>query len=250
MTESRQSHAFLDLPSRRRKGLKIEQLLGVDGTGTPLRLLEIGTGSGGIAHYFATHPSGRFEVDAVDVRDARQVTDAYRFNLVDSTQLPFIDACFDVVISNHVIEHVGDRAAQSSHLNEIRRVMAPSGRLYLAVPNRWMVVEPHYKLPFLSWLPHALRTPYLRASGKGKFYDCEPLRRGEIELLIREAGLHGENRSIDAFRQIMAIEQGKGILATLASRLPDALLRRLTRIIPTHIYTVIHASGEDRNPRR
>jgi SAM-dependent methyltransferase len=238
MNEPRQSHAFLDLPSRRRKGLKIERLLGVDARRDALRLLEIGTGSGGIAHYFATHPSERFDVDAVDVRDVRQITDAYRFQLVESTQLPFTDASFDIVISNHVIEHVGDRTAQLHHLAEIRRVMAPSGLLYLAVPNRWMVVEPHYKLPFLSWLPHAWRTPYLRASGKGKFYDCEPLRRDELEALIGEAGLRGENRSIDAFRQIMAIEEGNGVLARMVSRLPDALLRRLTRIIPTHIYTV------------
>jgi SAM-dependent methyltransferase len=245
MNEQRQSHAFLDLPSRRRKGLKIERLLGIETGSQPVRLLEIGTGSGGIAHYFGTHPSGRFDVDAIDVRDARQVTDAFRFQRVDSTHLPFADASFDVVISNHVIEHVGDTTAQAHHLEEIRRVMTPSGVLYLAVPNRWMVVEPHYKLPFLSWLPHAWRTPYLRASGKGTFYDCEPLRRDELEALIRQAGLKGDNRSIDAFRQIMAIEQGTGILATVVARLPDVVLRRLTRIIPTHIYTARQASRDE-----
>jgi SAM-dependent methyltransferase len=217
--------------------MKIEGLLGLDDDHKKLRLLEIGTGSGGIAHYFATHPSARFIVDAVDVRDARQVSDAYRFQLVASTGLPFAEASFDLVISNHVIEHVGDRAAQAHHLEEICRVMASDGLLYLAVPNRWMVVEPHYKLPFLSWLPHAWRTPYLQAFGKGQFYDCEPLRRGELEALLDGAGLRGENRSIDAFRTIMAIEKGAGPLASLVSRFPDGLLRRLTRIIPTHVYT-------------
>jgi methylase of polypeptide subunit release factors len=52
-------HAVLDLPSRRWKAMKIERLLGLDDSGAPVRMLEIGTGSGGIAAYFAQHPSGR-----------------------------------------------------------------------------------------------------------------------------------------------------------------------------------------------
>src|SRR3546814_2152088 len=46
------SHAVLDLPSRRFKGLKIERLLDLASRPQPIRMLEIGTGSGGIAHYF------------------------------------------------------------------------------------------------------------------------------------------------------------------------------------------------------
>jgi spermidine synthase len=57
VASQRQPHAVLDLPSRNCKGLKIE------------RLLEIGTGSGGIAHYFATHPTLHCEVTAVEVVD-------------------------------------------------------------------------------------------------------------------------------------------------------------------------------------
>lgn len=118
-TLPRQPHAVLDLLHRPQ----------------PLRMLEIGTGSGGIAHYFATHPKLRCAVMAVDVHDNRLVRDGYDYRQVEGVELPFDDASFDVVITNHVIEHVGDAQAQHRHLAEIRSVMKPDGVVYLAVPN-------------------------------------------------------------------------------------------------------------------
>ena len=78
----RQPHAVLDLTSRRLKGLKIERLLDLASRPQPMRMLEIGTGSGGIAHYFGTHPQLRCEVDAVDVHDNRLVTPSSTVNRV------------------------------------------------------------------------------------------------------------------------------------------------------------------------
>src|ERR1700712_877569 len=135
--KARKPHATLDLESRHAKGLKIERLLNLKDRLRRIRLLEIGAGSGGISHYFATHPSLNIEVDAVDVVDNRVVADGYRFQLVDGPSLPFADDQFDAVLTNHVIEHVGYRPAQLQHLQEIRRVMRTDAVGYLAVPNRW-----------------------------------------------------------------------------------------------------------------
>lgn len=93
-------HAVLDVDSRRQKSLKIERLLNLSTRIQPLRLLEIGTGSGGIAHYFATHQSIECDVTAVDVIDQRLVPDDFEFRLVQDTQLPFTDKSFDVVLSS------------------------------------------------------------------------------------------------------------------------------------------------------
>ena len=236
-----QPHAVLDLPSRAKKGAKIAEILQLSSRPSPIRLLEIGTGSGGIAHHFGTHPGLSCEVTAVDVCDQRQVRGGYRFVPVEGVQLPFEDAHFDVVITNHVIEHVGDRNAQAAHLREVRRVLAPSGIGYLAVPNRWMLVEPHYRLAFLSWWPEALRSPYLRWMGKGSHYDCRPLTQPQLDGLLEEAGLGYRHVEVEALGATLRLESGHSRLAFAVARLPAPILRALTPIIPTLICTLWRA---------
>src|SRR3546814_5510744 len=121
-------------------------------------------------------------------------------DVCSSDLLPFADDSFDVVLSNHGIEHVGEQPVQLAHLAELRRVLTPGGIGYLAVPNRWMLGEPHYRLAFLSWWPHAWRSPYLRLMRKGKFYDCEPLQLGQLETMLDEAGFRYRNICIEAWR--------------------------------------------------
>lgn len=236
--QSRQAHAVLDMPSRRLKALKIERLLGLDQGTAPICMLEVGCGSGGISHYFGTHPSARFEVHAVDVTDSRLVFDAYDFRVVHDTELPYPDARFDVVLSNHVIEHVGDEAAQLRHLRELRRVLKPGGLGYLAVPNRWMLVEPHYRLAFLSWLPEAWRSGYLRLFRNATHYDCRPLEMAELEMRLTASGFAFSNLCVEAIRAMLAIEGSKGMLRGAAAMLPDCILTWFNPVNPTLIYKI------------
>jgi SAM-dependent methyltransferase len=233
---ARQPHAVLDLPSRRWKALKIERLLDLSSRSQPIRILEVGTGSGGIAHYFGKHPQLRCEVDAVDVHDNRLVTDGFRYTEVRDTSLPFADGTFDVVLTNHVIEHVGNAEAQHRHLVEIHRVMKCDGAGYLAVPNRWMVTEPHFKLKFLSWWPRALRTPYLRLMRKGNLYDCEPLQMRQLERMLDAANFSYRNICIEAWRTTLDIEKANTFAVRVLQQVPDTLLMPVRRIIPTLIY--------------
>jgi SAM-dependent methyltransferase len=201
-------------------------------------MLEIGTGSGGIAHYFATHPQLRCDVTAVDVVDSRLVHEGYEYLQVGGVDLPFPNASFDVVITNHVIEHVGDSSAQCKHLEEIHRVIKPDGVGYLAVPNRWMLTEPHYGLKFLSWWPHGWRSPYLRLMRKGTVYDCEPLQMRQLERMLDAAGFNHRNLCVAAWRATLEIERPAAISTRVLRSTPDALLIPLRRVIPTLIYRI------------
>jgi ubiquinone/menaquinone biosynthesis C-methylase UbiE len=232
----RKPHAVLDLDSRRKKALKIERLLNLSERPSPLRLLEIGTGSGGIAHYFATHPKLRCTVTAVDVVDQRMVKDGFEFRLVQDTNLPFPDGVFHVVLSNHVIEHVGDFVEQKNHLREMRRVMRTDGVGYLATPNRWMVVEPHYRLPFLSWLPRSMRHAYVRSMKRGEYYDCEPLSLRLLERYLEEIGFHYQNLTEAAVRETLRLERGHEALATWINKIPTSFTHKLNFLAPTIIY--------------
>lgn len=234
-TIDRTSHAPLDLASRRLKASKVERLLGLDGEKRSLRILEVGCGSGGISHYFASPPR-RHRVDAVDVVDVRVVRDGFAFQLVTGTSLPFENDVFDVVMSNHVIEHVGVRSAQLTHLQEMRRVMKPGGMGYLAVPNRWRLIEPHYRLPFLSVLPRPLRSPYVRLTRRGDVYDCEPLAMRTLERMFRETGFRFQRLGSQALRATLDLEHPGSMLTRLVHHLPRGPLTLLEPGLPTLIY--------------
>jgi SAM-dependent methyltransferase len=64
------------------------------------------------------------------------------------TRLP--SKSFDVVFSNSVIEHVGDRERQRQFAQECMRC---GHGFFVQTPNRWFPVDPHTFLPFAHWLP-------------------------------------------------------------------------------------------------
>jgi SAM-dependent methyltransferase len=244
MTEP-SSHAAFDLGGRRSKAEKIRALLEPWLRGRrDLRLLEIGTGSGAIAHFFSRHPQVA-SVDAVDVRDQRVVHDGYRFHLYDGGRLPFADAAFDVLVSNHVIEHVGDRAAQLGHLREMRRVLAEDGVGYLATPSRWQLVEPHFRLAGLSWLPRPWRDDYVRLARRGQEYDCDPFSHRELEAMLGKVGFGFENQNANALSATLALEGNGGAVAKALGRLPPSALQKFYRWSPTMVYLVRRGPGDD-----
>lgn len=238
MNGYRQPHAPSNLDSRKLKGLKIERLLTLWERPSPIRILEIGTGSGGIAHYFGAHKSLVCTVHSIDVVDIRTAKDGYTFQKVKGTALPYGSESFDVVLSNHVIEHVGTLKSQLHHLKEIRRVLHPKGTAYLSLPNRWMLIEPHYRLAFLSWLPRSLRTPYLKFRKYGNFYDCEPLSLKQIEALLAKAKLKGVNICPNATLETFDIEKPNSLATFLIRKTPRRILQVLNPINPTLVYTL------------
>jgi SAM-dependent methyltransferase len=103
--------------------------------------------------------------------------------------LPYPDGCFDLVLSNEVIEHVQD---DRQALAEMARVLRPGGRLVLFCPNRWYPVETHGifwrgqyhfgNIPLVNYLPDPWRNrlaPHVRA------YTAHGLRRQLAGLPLR-----------------------------------------------------------------
>jgi phosphatidylinositol alpha-1,6-mannosyltransferase len=232
------SHAVLDPESRRRKARKLIAIIERRRAPKGASVLEVGTGSGVIASALAAAVGTSGVVCSVDVRDERIEREGYEFSIVTDTRLPFPDNAFDVVISNHVYEHVGNRREQMRHFVEIERVLRPDGIVYFAVPNRRGLFEPHYRLPLLSWLPPGAADAYVRATRGGDRYDVVLPTRETVLRFANEAGFDAEECSIEAARVLAEVED-PSIPVRLLGRAPESVLKLGLPIVPTMVF-VLH----------
>ena len=238
MTASAEPRGFADSQRelRRAKARKIEHLLGGAAQIRGRRLLDLGAGAGFLAEHFA-HIGA--EVTAAD-RDAEQFAARdVAFTPISGTQLPFDDGQFDLIIFNHVIEHVGERRDQAAMLDEIKRCLAPAGTLYLAVPNLWALMEPHYRLPLLGALPQGLADTLVRRFRDHDRYDCRPFARTELLRVMRARFGTVEDRSANAFQWAVDNELD-GAAKALLRLTPDWMARAASGIYPTLILTARH----------
>jgi SAM-dependent methyltransferase len=100
-----------------------------------LRVLFAGSGTSFIPYILARHTAwvcygGEFNPEYL-LRHP-WVQQRVRLARLDGTAMPFPDATFDVVVCNHVIEHVPDWETLA---RELHRMVRPKGVLYLATPN-------------------------------------------------------------------------------------------------------------------
>ncbi len=86
--------------------------------------------------------------------------DIFTFEDGDAADLSrYADGSFDLVHANSVVEHMGTWGKMEAFALEVRRV---GERYYIQTPNFWFPVEPHFRLPFLHWLPLALGARLLK----------------------------------------------------------------------------------------
>jgi len=175
--------ALLDEGGRAQKAAKIRAVLAAERSfdRSSVRILDIGC-SFGIILEQVTPPDGLGVGIDMDRRIGRS-GDNLAFARADAENLPFRSASFDVVICNHVYEHTDDA---SRLLAEIGRVMTDDGICYFAGPNKFEPVEPHYGLPFLSWLPRRAADLYMRIAGNASSYPEKPVSHFRLRALLRD----------------------------------------------------------------
>jgi ubiquinone/menaquinone biosynthesis C-methylase UbiE len=198
-----------------------------------LTVLDLGCSTGFISDELAKTGG---QVVGVDIDEpglsaaSRRFSQKIAFMCADGACLPFPDESVDVIVFNQIYEHVVDPDAV---LREIRRVLAPKGVAYLGLGNRLQIVEPHHKLPLLSWLPHGLADRYLKAAGKGdRYYERFRTRPGLKRLC---AGLDIWDYTYTVLCQPGDFGADDMVPARLSSA-PPLFWKALSPVIPTFIW--------------
>ena len=153
-------------------------------------VLVVGGSSGIVDHYLAKHFAlvVGLDIDASAIRFAHEHHQhpSLAFLISDAQFLPFADRQFDAVVCSHVYEHVPDAERL---MQEIFRVLVPGGCCYFAAGNRLNIMEPHYRLPFLSIIPRGLAHWYMRLAGKGTHYYEKHLSYWGLKRLVSQFAL-------------------------------------------------------------
>ncbi|MEO6880692.1 MAG: class I SAM-dependent methyltransferase [Mycobacteriaceae bacterium] len=221
---------------RRAKAAKIiavlTHFLGRDDL-TGLRALDIGCSTGFIAdelHRTGATVTG-LDIDEPGLAAARKrFGDAVDFQCAPGDGIPLPDGSVDVVVFNHIYEHVVDADAVMA---DIRRVLAPDGVVYLGLGNKLGVVEPHYKLPFLSWLPAGLADRYVSASGRAPSYYERFRTRAALRRMC--SGLQVWDYTYTVLSESVRFGADDMVPRRLAEA-PPQLWRALQPVIPTFIW--------------
>lgn len=234
-----------DEDRRRRKALKIrnvlQHFLGRDDLQGLLALdLGCSTGFTSAALSDAGATVVALDIDVPGLASASErFGDKVDFLCADGERLPLPDQSVDVVVFNHIYEHVVDADAVMA---EIRRVLRPDGAVYLGLGNKWQVVEPHYKLPFLSWLPYGLADKYVALSKRAPSY-YERFRT-RPDLLKMGAGLRLWDYTYAVLGDAERFEAHDMVPARLAQA-PMRMWHALQPVIPTFIWV---GTPGDRRP--
>jgi 2-polyprenyl-3-methyl-5-hydroxy-6-metoxy-1,4-benzoquinol methylase len=181
-------HRLLDPASRRRKAEKILAVV-ADFVGRPLgdlRCLDVGCSTGGIAAVLAERFGEvvALDPDAPAIAQARATHRRPNLSFEAATLadvLPRLGPA-DVVVLNHVYEHVHD---QPGLMAQVAEAVGARGCCYFSAGNALMLVEGHYSLPLLSWLPERAASAYVRLLGRGDRYRERHLTLWGLRRLVR-----------------------------------------------------------------
>ena len=234
------SEVYYGKANRERKALTIVSILH-DYLGDRLqcsRVLDVGASTGYIDNILADHVE---HLDGIDI-DHEAVVFAkksfkknnLKFNEGDALNLEYQNESFDVVVCNHVYEHVVD---DKKLMEEIFRILKNDGICFFTAGNRINFIEPHHKLPLLSVMPRAFSHFYMRIMGKGNFYHEKHRTLWGLRALTKSYQCKDYTREVvfnpEYYKLEYMVKQG-----SMKQKIAKILCSYLYCICPTYIWVL------------
>jgi SAM-dependent methyltransferase len=201
--------------------------------------LDLGCGDGTIGREIGlqTQFVVSVDIDGKRVRCAsEQKIDNTVFVQVDREgRLALADASFDLVICAQVYEHT---LRQKDLAAEIWRVLRPGGICFFSGPNRLALIEEHYWLPFLSWLPQTWADSYVRLFNRHSHYDIKPLLYWQAERLFENFTIIDYNLQLLRYPAQFHMNSQLKSYGWL-SQMPDIVLQSLLPLLPNFNWILV-----------
>ncbi len=198
-----------------------------------LTALDVGCSTGFVAHELALDGAAAtgIDIDVPGIEAARaRFGDQVTFLCTPGDAIPLPDGSLDIVVFNHIYEHVVDADAV---MDEIYRVLKPAGVAYLGLGNKYQLMEPHYRLPLLSWLPKGAADRYVHATGRADEYYEKHESKAGLKQLAR--GFQVYDYTVPVVRNPELFGSGDQVKGTV-SRLPVPVVQALTPVVPTYLW--------------
>ncbi len=245
--KKKKAWAETNLTKRDRKARHLRDFFGSFMSFEGASILDVGCGAGRLCLALQEGAGDKGRVVGADIKRQECFPEEMEFIQLSGPELPCSSGMFDIVISNHVIEHVGESGEQRVHLEEIVRALKPGGIAYVAFPSRWAIDEPHYHLPFLSWLPRPLATLWLKKTGRSSGYDCWPLSKGQFRHLASSSGGETEDVTGSMIEYVLAGKRENAVAGAIWKAWAGCpgWLRGLLSLASPSFCFVIRVPGDD-----
>jgi 2-polyprenyl-3-methyl-5-hydroxy-6-metoxy-1,4-benzoquinol methylase len=149
--------------------------------------------------------------------------------------IPASDTSFDVVVWAQVYEHVNNPAKM---VHEIDRVLKPGGFCFFSGPNRLAIMEEHYWLPFLSWLPNSIASLYMKIMHRGNLYDAYPLTYWQLKRIWENFIVHDYTLQILREPRRFSVDERVEKYG-LIKFVPDEMIKFLRPFYPNYNWIVV-----------
>ena len=181
-----------DVEIRTQKALKALSIIDdfkIDTDG--LTLLDIGCSSGIMTKIYSNYFSKTIGIDidksAIDFAINNFDQKNLKFFNISYNNSELVKKKFDVITCSHIYEHVDD---PQDLMDTIYNLLNPGGICLFIAGNKLKLIEPHFKLPFLSYMPSKLGNLYIKLMKRdGEFYQ-KHLSFFKLKKLVKKFIVH------------------------------------------------------------
>lgn len=211
--------------------------------------LDLGASTSIMTNYFAQHFKQviALDTDHVGLHSGKAGSEVENILYLcsDGTRSALADGSVDVIVCNQVYEHVEDQPGLAF---EIERLLKPNGFCYFGAGNRFVLIEGHYFLPCLSWMPMWMSHLYLNLMGRKVKYDVYLLSLRRLRKLLKNFEMIDYTERLIRDPERFAATDVIRADSWLA-RLPRWMFRRVYPMLPAWVFIIKNKAAYPRRPR-